>query len=42
MILLDTNIKIAAQTLAEDALLVTDNTREFKRVRGLRLANWIK
>lgn len=33
---------IAAQTLAEDALLVTDNIKEFKRVRGLRVENWLK
>jgi tRNA(fMet)-specific endonuclease VapC len=33
---------IAAQTLVEDALLVTDNTREFRRVPGLRLDNWLK
>ena len=33
---------IAAQALAEDALLVTDNTREFKRVPGLRIENWLR
>lgn len=32
---------IAAQALTEDATLVTDNTREFSRVPGLRLENWI-
>lgn len=32
---------IAAQTLAEDAVLVTDNTLEFERVPGLRLENWL-
>ena len=51
MILLDTNIWaaalrgdlwIAAQALAEDALLVTDNTREFRCVPGLRLENWLR
>lgn len=31
---------IAAHALAADALLVTNNTREFSRVAGLRLANW--
>jgi tRNA(fMet)-specific endonuclease VapC len=31
---------IAAHALACDALLVTNNLREFSRVPGLRLANW--
>ena len=33
---------IAAQALAEDALLVSDKVREFKRVPGLRLENWLR
>jgi len=37
-----TDLWIAAQALAEDALLVTDNTREFRRVPGLRLENWLR
>ena len=37
-----TDFWIAAQALAEDALLVTDNTREFRRVPGLRLENWLR
>jgi tRNA(fMet)-specific endonuclease VapC len=32
---------IAAQALAINAALVTDNQREFQRVPGLSLANWI-
>ncbi|MGK9169489.1 PIN domain-containing protein [Inquilinus limosus] len=32
---------IAAQALAIDATLVTDNEREFSRVPGLRLENWL-
>lgn len=32
---------IAAQAVAEDALLVSANTREFSRVPGLRLENWL-
>jgi tRNA(fMet)-specific endonuclease VapC len=32
---------IAAQTLTEEAVLVTDNIREFSRVPGLRIENWI-
>jgi predicted nucleic acid-binding protein len=31
---------IAAHALALDATLVTNDTREFERVDGLRLANW--
>jgi tRNA(fMet)-specific endonuclease VapC len=31
---------IAAHALALDATLVTNNTREFSRVAGLRLENW--
>lgn len=33
---------IAAHTLAEDATLVTHNTREFSRVSGLRLEDWVE
>jgi tRNA(fMet)-specific endonuclease VapC len=33
---------IASQALAEDAILVTDNLREFSRVPDLRLENWLK
>lgn len=31
---------IACHALAEDATLVTSNTREFERIDGLRLDNW--
>ena len=37
-----TDLWIAAQVLADDALLVTDNTQEFRRVPGLRMENWLK
>ena len=32
---------IAAQALAIDAILVTNNTREFERVPGLSFENWL-
>lgn len=32
---------IAAHALALDAVLVTNNTREFSRVPALRLENWV-
>ncbi len=32
---------IACHALAEDATLVTNNRREFARVAGLRLDNWV-
>jgi len=33
---------IAAEALAQDATLVTDNIREFSRIKGLRLENWLR
>lgn len=36
------DLMIAAHALALDATLVTDNTREFSRVEGLRLENWLR
>ena len=31
---------IAAQALARDLVVITDNVREFRRVRGLKVENW--
>lgn len=36
------DLLIAAHVLALNAILVTDNTREFKRVKGLRVENWLR
>ena len=36
------DLLIAAQALALDHTLVTDNDQEFSRVDGLRVENWIK
>ena len=33
---------IAAHALALDATLVTDNVREFSRVPGLKIENWLR
>lgn len=33
---------IAAQALALGSVLVSDNEREFSRVKGLRLVNWLR
>ena len=35
------DVMIASCALALDALLVTNNTREFKRVDGLKFDNWV-
>lgn len=36
------DLLIAAQTLALGHTLVTDNVREFSRVRGLKIENWLR
>jgi tRNA(fMet)-specific endonuclease VapC len=33
---------IAAQALALEAILVTDNVREFEQVPGLTVENWVR
>ena len=35
------NLWIASHALAQNMTLVTNNTREFERVAGLRLENWL-
>ena len=35
------DLLIAAHALSLDWILVTNNEREFKRVKGLRIENWI-
>ncbi len=35
------DVLIAGHALSADAVLVTNNTREFARVRGLRIADWL-
>lgn len=36
------DLLMAAQALRHDLILVTNNTREFARIAGLRLENWIR
>jgi tRNA(fMet)-specific endonuclease VapC len=36
------DLLIAAHTLALGAVLVTDNVREFQRVPGLKIENWLR
>jgi tRNA(fMet)-specific endonuclease VapC len=36
------DLLIAAHALALDATLVTDNEREFSRVPGLKIENWLR
>jgi tRNA(fMet)-specific endonuclease VapC len=35
------DLLIGCQVLAEDGVLVTNNTREFERIEGLKLENWV-
>ena len=35
------DLLIACQALALDAVCVTNNTREFERIKGLKLENWV-
>jgi tRNA(fMet)-specific endonuclease VapC len=35
------DLLIAAQALASGSVLVSDNTREFSRVAGLKIENWL-
>jgi len=35
------DLMIAAHAKSVDAVLVTDNTREFARVDGLKTTNWL-
>jgi tRNA(fMet)-specific endonuclease VapC len=36
------DLLIAAQTIADDLILVSDNVREFSRIDGLKLENWLR
>jgi predicted nucleic acid-binding protein len=36
----ENDLWIASHALAEDYILVTNNMREFKRIKGLKIENW--
>lgn len=38
----DADILIAATALAHDLVLVTDNEAHFRRIRGLKVENWLR
>lgn len=38
----DADILIGATALAHDLVLVTDNERHFRRIKGLQLENWLR
>jgi tRNA(fMet)-specific endonuclease VapC len=40
--LLNNDLLIAAQAMTLGYVIVTDNEREFSRVEGLRLQNWLR
>ncbi len=36
------DMQISATALANDLILVTNNEKEFRRIKGLRVENWVK
>ncbi len=36
------DIQIAAVAMAENMVLITNNTKEFERIEGLKLENWVQ
>ena len=36
------DMQIAAEALAKDLILVTHNTKEFERIAGLRIEDWVE
>ncbi|MCF0172267.1 MAG: PIN domain-containing protein [Bacteroidales bacterium] len=38
----DSDLLIAATAMSSDCILVTENTKHFDRINGLRLENWIR
>ena len=38
----DADILMASTAIVEDLVLITNNIKHFKRVKGLRIDNWIE
>jgi tRNA(fMet)-specific endonuclease VapC len=38
----DADILIAATAMKHGMVVVTDNTQHFKRIKGLKVENWLK
>ena len=36
------DMQIAAQAISKDLILVTNNVKEFDRIKGLKIENWVK
>jgi tRNA(fMet)-specific endonuclease VapC len=36
------DLLIASQAIARSLILVTNNEKEFKRIKGLNLENWVR
>ncbi len=41
MLVLDTDLKIAAITLNHDAILLSRNLKDFEQVPGLKVEDWL-
>jgi tRNA(fMet)-specific endonuclease VapC len=38
----DADILVAAKAMKHGMVVMTDNTEHFKRIRGLKVENWLK
>ncbi len=41
MMISDFDLLIGTTAMANDLIMVTENVKEFKRIRGIELQNWI-
>jgi predicted nucleic acid-binding protein len=42
LVIEDADILIAAYCIKNDCILVTNNTKHFENIKGLKIINWIK